>query len=154
MYDELLCEAEKNGVEVREHSFKCLRLKGLYTDNVITLNPTAIGSSVEKTCVLAEELGHFHTSFGNILNQSDIRNRKQELRARSWAYERVVSLPAIVQAHQLGIRNRFELAEHLGVTEEFLGAALKRFQEKYGLCVPVGKYTVCFDPLGVIEYFD
>lgn len=151
-YELLLREAEQQGVDVYELPLKG-RLKGLYHRNAICIN-RRLSRITEKTCILAEELGHYHTSAGNILDQSDIRNRKQELRARCWAYERLVSLPNIVQAHQLGIRNRFELAEHLGVTEDFLESALKRYQEKYGLCVPVGKYTVCFEPLGVIEFFE
>ncbi|BFH12292.1 membrane protein [Paenibacillus dendritiformis] len=151
MYEQLLIEfeAEAKILEVDMPT----SIKGLYSDNVIWINKR-VRTSIERACILAEELGHHYTSTGDILDQSDIWNRKQELRARNWAYEKLVPLSAIIQAHQLGIRNRFELAEHLGVTEDFLEAALKRFQEKYGLCVQVEKYTVCFDPLGVIEYFD
>lgn len=151
-YELLLREAEQQGIEVCELPLRG-KLKGLYYKNAICIN-RRLSQTTEKNCILAEELGHHHTSVGNILDQSDVRNRKQEQRARSWAYERLVPLNTIVQAHRLGVRNRFELAEYLNVTEDFLEAALNRFQEKYGLCVPVGKYTVCFEPLGVIEFFE
>src|SRR5690606_8317379 len=108
----------------------------------------------EKTCILAEELGHYYTSAGDITDQKDIRNRKQELQARSWAYNRLVPLSKIVQAHHEGIRNRHELAEYLNVTEEFIEEALKRYQYKYGLSKQIGNYTICFDPLGVVEWFE
>lgn len=153
LLEKLLIEAERSGIEVREHAFKNQRLKGLYVDNVVTINSN-ITTNVEKTCVLAEEIGHHYASFGNILDQRSILNRKQELAGRRWGYERLVPLTSIVQAHGQGIRNRYELAEYLEVTESFLELALKRYQEKYGLNTRVGKYTLCFEPLGVMEFFD
>ena len=91
---------------------------------------------------------------GDILNQSKITNRKQELLARRWSFERLVPLSAIVQAHIQGIRNRHELARMLDITEDILQQAIDRYIEKYGLSVPVGRYTVIFEPLGVMELFD
>ena len=39
---------------------------------------------MEKASVLAEELGHYYTTVGNILDQEDAGNRKQEHKARTW----------------------------------------------------------------------
>jgi Zn-dependent peptidase ImmA (M78 family) len=128
-------------------------LKGLYADNIIWIN-RCIPTVTERACILAEELGHYHTSVGNILDQTDIRNRKQERRARTWAYERLVPLSKIVQAYHAGATDRHELAEYFGVTEEFLQAALKRYREKYGTYAMVDKHIVYFDPLAVAEMFD
>lgn len=50
-------------------------LKGFYTDGNIAIN-TSVNDSREKTCVLAEELGHYYTTTGDILDQSDTMNRK------------------------------------------------------------------------------
>ncbi|ATF15414.1 ImmA/IrrE family metallo-endopeptidase [Brevibacillus brevis X23] len=125
----------------------------LYNNNVIAINKF-ISTNVEKVCVLAEELGHHHTSSGNILDQTKIVNRKQEKRARCWGYEKLIPLNAFIQAHKQGVKNRFELAEHLGVTEEFLDSAINRYIEKYGTHVKVGLSTVIFEPLGVLELFE
>ncbi|KJB88610.1 membrane protein [Paenibacillus sp. E194] len=153
MLDELLDEAEKCGIEVIEHPFKCLKLKGLYVDGVITLNSAAISTIVEKTCVVVEELGHHHKSAGNILDQNDIRNRKQELRGRDWGYERAIPLSSFIRAHQAGIRTKHELAEFLGVTEEYLLDAIERYRQRYGLYVDMGDHFVHFDPLGITYCF-
>lgn len=118
-----------------------------FSDKYILIN-------AEKTCILAEELGHHFKTAGNILDQTKIENRQQENRARGWAYEKLVPLKSIVQAHKQGIKNRFELAEFLGVTEEFLDAAINRYIEKYGLLASVGNYSVIFEPLGVLELFE
>lgn len=149
MYENLLREAEQHGIDIYEKPMT-LTIKGLYSDEVIWINKN-IPTNIEKACVLAEELGHYHTSVGDILDQSKIANRKQELRARTWAYERLVPLQKIVQAYKNGVRNRYELAEYLGITEDFLIASIKRYKEKYGLYFPIENYTICFEPLGILE---
>jgi len=151
MYEALLNEAQHQGVDVHEKSMSS-RIKGLYADGVVWIN-CRISRASKKTCILAEELGHHHTSAGNIMDLTDIRNRKQELRAREWAYRRLVPLEKIVEAYRAGVSNRHELAEYLGVTEEFLQAALKRYREKYGTYAMVDKHIVYFDPLAVAELF-
>ncbi|WP_342499479.1 ImmA/IrrE family metallo-endopeptidase [Bacillus sp. FSL W7-1034] len=150
-YHSLLQSATASGIDVYEKVLS-LKTKGLYGDNVIWINQTL--SSVEKTCTLAEELGHHFTTYGNILDQTKLKNRKQELRAREWGYKLLFPLERLIDAQKEGIRNRFELAEYLNVTEQFLEDALKRYKEKYGLYKQVGKHTICFEPLGVIENFE
>ncbi|NRF06953.1 ImmA/IrrE family metallo-endopeptidase [Bacillus safensis] len=150
-YHSLLQSATASGIDVYEKVLS-LNTKGLYSDNVIWINRTL--SSVEKTCTLAEELGHHFTTHGNILDQTKLKNRKQELRAREWGYKLLFPLEKLIDAQKEGIRNRFELAEYLNVTEQFLEDALKRYKEKYGLYKQIGKHTICFEPLGVIENFE
>lgn len=151
-YENLLREAEHHAIDIYEKPMKPT-IKGLYGDKIIWINRD-ISTFAEKSCILAEELGHYHTSSGDIINQSDVINRKQENRARQWAFKRLVLLTKIVQAHREGIRNRYELAEFLNVTEGFLEESLKRYREIYGLFAQVDGYTICFEPLGVIELFD
>lgn len=126
------------------------RVKGLYSDNIIWINKI-IPSDTEKACVLAEELGHYHTSAGDILDQTNLMNRKQEKRARTWAYKRLIPLSRIVEAYKAGVKNRYELADFLGVTELFIDEAINRYKEEYGLYASFGKYTIYFEPLGVLE---
>ncbi|MBD8006536.1 ImmA/IrrE family metallo-endopeptidase [Bacillus norwichensis] len=152
MYERLLKEASDQGVDIYEMPMKPT-IKGLYSDNNIWINKH-ISTTSEKACILAEELGHYYTTAGNILDQSKIENRKQELKARSWAFEKLFPLQKIVTAHQSRVRNRYELAEYLGVSEEFLKEAIERYREKYGPFTTIDNYTICFDPLGVLELFD
>jgi len=148
MYEKLLLEYTDK-VEVYERN---MRLKGLYSDNVIAIS-SRLNSSTEKACILAEELGHHYTSAGDILDQTKLSNVKQEKRARSWAYERLIPLNRLIDACAAGCRNRYELAEYLEVTEEFLDEAIKRYKEKYGLFYTVNNYTIYFEPLGVLNFF-
>ncbi|WP_152657613.1 ImmA/IrrE family metallo-endopeptidase [Oceanobacillus sp. CFH 90083] len=153
MYEKLLEHASKYNVEVYEKPM-VKNVKGLYADNIIWINKNYLKTSADKGSILAEELGHYHTTVGDIIDQSKIANQKQELRARTWAYEQTIPISKIIEAHRLNLRNKYELANHLEVTEPFLEAALQRYRDKYGLSVNYDNYTICFDPLGVIEWFD
>nr|WP_306664899.1 ImmA/IrrE family metallo-endopeptidase [Bacillus pumilus] len=113
MYEALLTEASFLGIDTYE-KYMPLRLKGLYSKNVILINKN-MDTSCEKACVLAEELGHYYTSSGDILGQDTIEKRRQEKIARTWAYEKLVPLSKIVQAHKETIRNRYELAQYLEI---------------------------------------
>ncbi|WP_307892588.1 ImmA/IrrE family metallo-endopeptidase [Bacillus swezeyi] len=147
MYEALLNECTRERIIVEEKVIKGA-IMGLYANNVIWINKR-IKDQTKKSCVLAEELGHHYTTFGDILDQSDIQKKKQELRARWWAYEQLVPLNKIVQAQKEGITNRFELAEYLGVTENFLQHALDRYKAKYGICTLFNGHRIFFAPLRV-----
>ena len=147
MYETLLTEAQKENVDVAEIPF--LRVKGLYCDKVIGINKGM--TTAEKACILAEELGHYHTSVGNILDQQQLVNRKQEHKARRWGNERLVPLDKLIEAFNAGVQNRHELTEFLDVTEEFLLEALKHYQEKYGKMRRIENYVIVFEPLMVFR---
>ena len=98
-YEDLLNEAYKEGITVKEKPLK-------YSDGRIKGNKIAIRKSIEtdkeKACILAEELGHYYTTVGNILDQNDSNNRRQELIARKWAYEKILPIENILFAVQDG----------------------------------------------------
>jgi len=149
MYESLLVEAEQAGIEVIEKRFKS-NAKGLCKGNRIGISKR-IKTTAERSCVLAEELGHYHTTIGNILDQTDVRNRKQERRAREWGYKRLIPLDRIIDAYLARAQGRHEIAEFLGVTERFLQSALDRLQERYGVATYHNDYLITFDPLQVFE---
>ncbi|QPQ31016.1 ImmA/IrrE family metallo-endopeptidase [Lysinibacillus sp. JNUCC 51] len=150
-YDTLLDEC--NDLEIEVYEMDNMKCKGLYGDDVIWMNKS-LPSIREKRCILAEEVGHYHTTTGDILDLSSLENQKQELKARAWAYEKLVPFSKIIQAHNLHIANRYELADFLNVTEDFLDDALDWYKSKYGLCVSISNFTICFEPLRVLEMFD
>lgn len=123
-YENLLAKCEHVGVNVYE---KNMFNKGLYCDGYVWINRTLTND--EKCCILAEELGHHYTTSGDILNQSVENNRIQEKRARVWAYCNLLKQDDIIKAiKQNRCRNHFELAEELGVSEDFLKSALEYYQ--------------------------
>ena len=143
IYEKLQEQACKEGIDIVDYNFQSDRIKGLYCDGMVAIS-NKIDTSVEKACVLAEEIGHYHTAVGDITNQSDMENRKQELKGRLWAYNQQIGLIGLVKA--------YDAAEYLGVTEEFFQDAINRYRSKYGVCAEIDNYIVFFEPsLAVME---
>lgn len=149
-YDALLAEADRSNVFVIENAAFSSSSDGLINGNVIGINKN-IRTGKKRTCILAEELGHYYTSSGDIIDQSNVSNRKQEHRARCWAYEKLVSLNGIISAYDAGCRSAFEMSEYLDVTEEFFIEAMESYRSKYGICKIVGNYAIYFEPMGILK---
>lgn len=152
VYEKLLDKAEQLNVNIIEKTFKS-NAKGLCKGNRIAINKNT-DTEIEKSCILAEELGHYITSVGDILDQTDVNNRKQEMRARLWAYDTRIGLIGIVRAFEYGCSSIFEMAEYLNVTENFLLDAIHAYKAKYGLAVCIDAYIIYFEPcLSVMKLF-
>ena len=149
-YEELLLEAEQHGITVKE---KPLPLSdGLIKGRRIAIRQD-IPTLAKKADVLAEELGHYHTTVGNILDQTAAEARKQERAARIWAYKLRIPLLDLIKAYKAHCRNTFEIAEYLDVSEDTLKEALEFYRQKYGTGTMVGDYYIRFEPhLDVFEY--
>lgn len=115
-YEDLLDEALVDGLVVKEKPL--VAHDGLISGDRIAIRKDM--TTVKKTCVLAEELGHYHTTVGNILDQSNLENQKQEFKARVWAFEKILSIDKILEAASKGHTEPHTMAEYLDVDEEFL----------------------------------
>lgn len=147
-YDELLIEADSNNLVTKEKPLKAYN--GRIRGRKILIRKDM--TETQKGCVLAEELGHYHTTVGDILDQNISENRKQERRARLWSYNKLIGLNGIVSAYKAGCRNTHDVAEHLNVTEEFLQEALSCYKQKYGIYIRVDNYAIYFEQgISVLE---
>ncbi|WP_270167494.1 ImmA/IrrE family metallo-endopeptidase [Paenibacillus sp. SYP-B4298] len=150
-FDTMLALASGLGLAVFEMDFES-SAKALIKGKKIAIRKSM--DRTTKACALCEEIGHDQTGAGDIIDQSSISNRQQEVRARQWAHHCLIPFERIIDAHKARISGRYELAEFLGVTEEFLQSAIDRFTAKYGIFLKVNdQYTIKFDPLGVLEIF-
>lgn len=141
-FEALLDDADAEGLTIKERPFRTYdgRIKG---KNIYLRKGM---SASEKKCVLAEELGHHYTTVGNILDMTDISNRKQERQARMWGYDKLIGLAGIIKAFEAGCQDRFEVAEYLGVTDEYLCECLEAYRDKYGIGTTVDNYYIMFIP--------
>ncbi len=150
-YEDLASGDDAKDIIIYNRNFGSSRIKGLYCDGSVAISNN-IDTNAERACVLAEELGHHATSSGNILNQNDAGNRKQERTARLWAYNRLIGLDGLIDCYKAGCRSRYEIAEHLDITEEFLSDALECYRQKYGIYTIFDNYVIYFEPtIGVFE---
>lgn len=148
-YESLLEETESLNVDVREKPLK-------YNDGRIRGNKVLIRRDMiqnQKACVLAEEIGHYKLNTGNILNQEIVSIRKREYRARLWAYNKMIGMDGLIRAYKCGCSSKAEIADCLGVTEQFLQEAIECYKNKYGMYREVDNYMIFFEPLGVFELY-
>lgn len=149
-YDDLLNEAVNYELVVKEKPL--IGNKGRIKGNKIAIKKDM--PTIEKACVLAEELGHFKKNVGDILDLRDVRNRKQELKARKWAFDKQIGLIGLIEAFNNSCRSIYEMAEYLDVTEQFLIDALHCYKSKYGQYTKLDNYIIYFEPnLAVYKNF-
>ncbi len=144
-YEELQTEAYDNNILIKEVPLKS-NSSGLYINNKIALNKNKLTTLSEKVCVLAEELGHHYTSYGDIIDLNNIENSKQEYKARLMAYNKLIGLKGIIDSFNAGCKTISEMAEYLVVTEKFLKEALECYKSKYGISATLDNYVIFFEP--------
>ena len=148
-YEEMLIESDNKDLIINEKPL--LSSDGRIKGNKIAIRHT-IKTQTEKSCVLAEELGHYYTTSGNILDQTDVSNRKQEYRARLYGFTLKIGLMGLIRAFEHGCRSASDIAEYLDVTEEYLQEAIDCYRSKHGVCTTVDNYAIYFIPaLGVMK---
>ena len=141
-YDDLLREADNKCLVVKEkHLRSC---KGRIRGNLVAIKKGI--PTIEKACVLAEEIAHAELTVGNILDLSNINNRKQEYKARMKAYDKMIGIISLIKAYEAGCKSISMVADHLNVTEEFLLDAIKAYKAKYGLFTKQDNYLIYFEP--------
>ncbi|MBY0756548.1 ImmA/IrrE family metallo-endopeptidase [Clostridium sardiniense] len=143
-YEGLLNEAHSQGIKVIEMDLGTNNPCGKCINNIIFINDRV--STKDKYCILAEEIGHYKLNYGNITNQNKIKNRKQELIARRWGYDKNIGIVGIINAFEYGCRSRFEIAEYLNVTEQYLDEAINYYSQKYGTMYQIDNYIIYFTP--------
>lgn len=156
--EKLYAESYNKGIFIT-HNKLPENMRGFYyednsTEPVITISPK-VKTYKEEACVLAEELGHYYTSNGDILVNPYINplvKRKQEEIAKRWAIKKLITFNDLIKAYEYGVRNLAEMAEYLDVTEKFLKMTFDVYYKKYGKYKIIDEqYTIFFDPPGILK---
>jgi Zn-dependent peptidase ImmA (M78 family) len=130
------------------------KISGMYYSNsdydliTVTLNKN-LETFAEKTCTLAEELEHYFLTPIDLMRAPRRLQDRYERQAKFAACRRLVPLEKLIKAKQRGLLNRYDLAEYLNVTEEFLEQALRFYQEYYGYEVYYKGSIIYLNPLAV-----
>ena len=96
----------------------------------IGINPFALQTTADELVHLAHEIGHCTTgAFYNLYSPLDIR-AKHERRANIWAIKKLIPEDEFKKIYQSGCTDPWELAEHFGVTMNFMNMVIKHYLEK------------------------
>ena len=148
-YEDLLIEAANEGIIVKEKSLQSS--DGRINGKRIAIRKD-IPTQAQKADVLAEELGHYYTTAGRIVEGESVTERKKERTSRLYAYNKRIGLSGIIQGYRKHCHNLYELAQELGVSEPFLAEALQCYREIYAPYVKIDGYIIVFEPyFAVVE---
>lgn len=122
--DTLYSIAEKEKIDVFDYSFN-KNINGVYIEplNAIGLKPTL--TDTERKCTLAEELGHYYCNNATYpLSCTDkTLIDKAEYRARKWRARYLIAPSDIQKVKLYGLKQKWEIAEFLNVTEDVVEMA-------------------------------
>jgi Zn-dependent peptidase ImmA (M78 family) len=139
--DSLLTLAEQENIIVEQFPFS-YPLMGIYlheSDKVPIIGlSTFISSNAVRRCIMAEELGHHFTSAGisipgkyefySFIERTEIS--KTEYKALKWAANYLMPEHDLLNVIRSGLYEKWELADHFNVTEEFVAFRLKLFESQ------------------------
>ncbi|MET3092061.1 ImmA/IrrE family metallo-endopeptidase [Enterococcus casseliflavus] len=125
--------------------------KGMIHGSIVYLNPQQNYEELNST--VAEEIGHYLTGSGNIIEQDTPEKRKQEQKARDTGATILVTPGDILHCFESGCVSVWECAEHLDITEKTFKAAIKYYARKYDGIKTENKYTILFNLNGTASVF-
>lgn len=128
------------------------KLRGYCDGNIILLNPDQHETEVPGT--LAEEIAHYLTSVGDITEQKNAVERKQEQQARDLGAVFVVTPSDILSCYKANLTTYWECAEFLGITVNTLKRAVSVYAKKNDGKLKYNHYTFYFEPNGTIKVVD
>lgn len=148
-YEILLQHAADCGLTVIEDFPMESEALGLIFGNTIALS-SSLQTSAEKACVLAEEIAHAELTVTDITDMSRWQSRHEEIKARRLSHDKLIGIRGLLDAYRFGCQSRHEAAEFLGVTEDFLQAAVDGYIARYGPVIVDGDYVITLNPIGVL----
>ena len=124
-------------------------LSGLNIDDDIYIN--ANNNYYKNVGVLAEEIGHYLTSWGDISDYSKINNMRQEVRARRKGAELVLPFDRIIEAYRHSMQTEHDICLYLEITPDVLRWIIADYKTRHGTYVDYNGYRITFEPLTVKE---
>lgn len=118
--------ASQNHIPVLIHPMPHCGSMSVLTDTgcVIGMDKGVLAHPSQERTHLSHELGHCLTgSFYNVHTPFDVR-RRHENRADKWAIQALIPPAALDEAVAQGRCSLWELADHFGVTEDFMRKAV------------------------------
>lgn len=85
------------------------------------------------------------------LNFTKESNAKQEIIARIWSIENLLTPNKIIDLLLSEVSNTYELSEELHITESLLKEALQYYKNKFGIYYVGENHLLVFEPLHLVE---
>lgn len=106
--------------------------------------------------ILAEELGHHATSFGDITHYKGKRfsldAARQEIRARRYGIKLIMPLERLIDCYKKGFwGDVYDICLHLEIDRTYFQEAIADYKKQFGSYVEYDGYLIEFEPLDIKE---
>lgn len=123
-------------------------------DGYITLNSNY--NAYILNGVLAEELGHHVTSYGNIMDnyskKYNVESARQELRARRYGHKLIMSLEKLIECYKKGLCGSvYDICLYLEIDRSYLKEIINDYKSQFGLYIEIDGYRIEFEPLNIYK---
>lgn len=105
-------------------------LSGLINGHIVYINGR--NPREKQTETIAEEIGHAETSVGDITHYPDGDSATQELKARRWGMEYLVTLDDLIQLSEEPWCDWIDAAEKLDISVEYLQNCVANWRNRLG----------------------
>ncbi len=125
--------AEEKGITVCNYNLPKIRAVSLmddYGNCFIGLDDSKRYSVSEEKTMLIHELGHCETGAFYNKNVMFSDREKCEYKAKQWAIVNFIPYDKLIEAYKSGICEKFELAEHFCVSEQFIETAIEYYLQR------------------------
>jgi len=99
-----------------------------FADNTVIMDVAKIENTADELVRLAHEIGHIETISFYRADAPLITRGKLEARASRWAIRKLLPRENLKAAVKSGLTATYELAEHFGVTEDFIRQAIAYYR--------------------------
>lgn len=158
--EEILKNYDK--MDVLETEIPNNKLKGLYKRDKHWPNGLVLVDEKSdhylQNGIIAEEIGHHETSYGNLLgtytqNTKDhVDKLRQELRARRHGYKLAVPLEKLIKCYKQGIwGDLYEMCLSMQIDRSYFEKVIEDYQKQFGSYVEYDGYLINFKPLNIRE---
>ncbi|MEX6272133.1 hypothetical protein AB6F13_01340 [Staphylococcus saprophyticus] len=151
-----------NKMNVIETELPNKKIKGLYKrdkhwpDGLVLIDGST--DYYLQNGILAEEIGHHETSYGNLLNAytkqstDHVDKLRQELRARRHGYKLAVPLEKLIKCYKQGIwGDLYEMCLSMQIDRSYFEKVIDDYQKQFGNYVEYDGYLIHFKPLYIRE---
>lgn len=116
--------AEQQNYDVIDCDLSTINQKGMIfkikNKTSILIDYNRIETTAEETVITAHEIGHAETDSLYKVNSSQEEINRSEYQATKWAVKNLIPFPEYLEALTNGIVEKWQLAEHFNVTEDFI----------------------------------
>lgn len=127
MLSDIYYYADEHGIDLYYYPMRQATAMS-FPDGTVAIDVDKIETSAEEATILAHEIGHIATGYFYNISTPLLTRSFCEGKAHRWAIKKLLPASKLQEVIEQGIQTTWELAEHFGVTEQFVQEAIQYYK--------------------------